>query len=132
MSVMKTSLAMARDPTIPEETLAQMKADKELEAWAARDFENYKKGEGSGQPLELMHEKAYKAKKRGEMSINVKKKGKAELYKNEGTLFLRVVSDECKVGHEEHNTVTIPQGDYEIGIVKEYDHWKEAVRNVKD
>ena len=59
-------------------------------------------------------------------------KGDAELYKHDGTLFLRVNSDEAELTHQEHNTITIPKGDYEIGVVREYDHFSEEARNVKD
>jgi hypothetical protein len=58
--------------------------------------------------------------------------GEAELYQHEGTLFLRVKSDECTVTHEEHSKVVLPRGDYQIEIVKEYDHFSEEIRNVKD
>lgn len=58
--------------------------------------------------------------------------GDAELYEHEGTLFLRVNSEEATLTHQEHNPITIPQGDYEIGIVQEYDHLSEKVRNVAD
>jgi hypothetical protein len=59
-------------------------------------------------------------------------KGEAELYEHEGTLFLRVNSAEAILTHQEHNTIVIPKGDYEIGIVKEFDHLSEEVKNVKD
>jgi hypothetical protein len=58
--------------------------------------------------------------------------GDAELYEDNGVLFLRVNSDEAKLTHQEHDTVTIPKGDWEIGIVREYDHLFEEERNVKD
>jgi uncharacterized cupin superfamily protein len=58
--------------------------------------------------------------------------GDAVLYEHEGTLFLRVDSDEAILTHQEHNTVTIPKGDYEIGIVREYDHFAEEARRVAD
>lgn len=59
-------------------------------------------------------------------------KGNAELYDNEGTLFLRVNSKEADLTHQEHGKITIPKGDYEIGIVQEYDHFEEEARNVAD
>jgi len=59
-------------------------------------------------------------------------KGDAELYEHEGTLFLKVNSDEAVLTHQEHGAVIIPQGEYEIGIVKEYDHFQEESRNVAD
>lgn len=36
------------------------------------------------------------------------------------------------VVHEEHKPISIPAGIYEIGIVKEYDHFLEESRNVID
>jgi len=59
-------------------------------------------------------------------------KGDAELYNYEGTLFLRVNSEEAELTHQEHDTVVLPKGDYKIGIVKEYDHFAEEARNVAD
>ncbi len=59
-------------------------------------------------------------------------KGEAELYEHEGTLFLRVQSDEAELTHQEHKTVVLPKGDYQIGIVREYDHFFEESRNVQD
>ena len=58
--------------------------------------------------------------------------GEAELYEYKGTLFLSVKSVEAKLTHQEHDVVTIPKGDYEIGIVQEYDHFSEEARNVID
>ena len=59
-------------------------------------------------------------------------KGDAELYNYEGVLFLRVNSEEAELTHQEHNTITIPKGDYKIGIVREFDHWAEEAKNVRD
>ena len=58
--------------------------------------------------------------------------GEAELYEHEGTLFLKVVSDKATLTHQEHHAIEIPQGEYEIGIVREYDHFAEEARNVAD
>lgn len=58
--------------------------------------------------------------------------GEAELFEENGTLYLRVNSDEAKVTHQEHGTVTLPKGDYQIGIIKEYDHFSEEAKNVRD
>jgi hypothetical protein len=60
------------------------------------------------------------------------REGDAELYEHEGTLFLRVKSENSILTHQEHHEITIPKGDYEIGIVKEFDHLEQEVRNVKD
>lgn len=59
-------------------------------------------------------------------------KGDAELYEKDGTLYLSVKSEEATLTHQEHNPVTIPKGDWEIGIVQEYDHLMQEGRNVAD
>jgi hypothetical protein len=59
-------------------------------------------------------------------------KGDAELYEHEGTLFLRVNSETAELTHQEHKMIEIPKGDYEIGIVREFDHFKEEARRVAD
>lgn len=43
-----------------------------------------------------------------------------------------VHSKGCELFHEEHNTLQIPEGFYQLGIVQEYDHWKEEARRVID
>lgn len=58
--------------------------------------------------------------------------GDAELYEDNGKLFLRVNSETAVLGHQEHKAVEIPQGEYEIGIVREYDHFLEESRKVVD
>jgi hypothetical protein len=58
--------------------------------------------------------------------------GDAELYEENGTLFLHVESEKATLTHQEHKPVEIPKGDYEIGIVKEFDHFLEESRNVAD
>ena len=58
--------------------------------------------------------------------------GLAELFLNGSTKYLRVKSDTATISHEEHNAITIPKGLYKIGIVREYDHFAEEARNVKD
>lgn len=59
-------------------------------------------------------------------------KGEAELYEHGGTLFLRVISNEVELTHQEHNTVVLPKGDYEVRRVREFDHFAEEARNVQD
>ena len=58
--------------------------------------------------------------------------GDAELYEHEGTLFLKVNSETATLTHQEHDTVTIPRGDYKINIVREYDHFSEEAKKVQD
>lgn len=54
-----------------------------------------------------------------------------ELYEKDGVLFVHCPNG-CEVVHQEHRTVTLPEGDYTIGRVKEYDHFAEEARSVKD
>ena len=58
--------------------------------------------------------------------------GDAELYEHEGTMFLRVNSENATLTHQEHSAVVIPRGDYKINIVREYDHFSEEARKVQD
>ena len=58
--------------------------------------------------------------------------GDAELYEDNGVLYLRVKSDEATLTHQEHKPVVIEKGDYEIGIVREFDHLTEETKNVSD
>ena len=57
-------------------------------------------------------------------------KGKAELYEHEGTLFLKV--DEAELVHEDHDTITLPKGNYEIVIQREYEISEKRYREVRD
>ena len=52
--------------------------------------------------------------------------GQAELYERDGTLYLRVLSPEATLTHEEHHAVTIPQGSWLVRIQREYepDGWR--------
>ncbi len=54
--------------------------------------------------------------------------GDAEMYERDGTLYLRVHSA-AELRHEEHGTITLPKGSYEIGIQKEYtpEGWTRVV-----
>lgn len=36
------------------------------------------------------------------------------------------------LNHEEHHTINLPPGIYEVRIVREYDHFKEEARQVVD
>jgi hypothetical protein len=46
--------------------------------------------------------------------------GEAELYERDGILYLKVLSPTAILTHEEHAQVTIPQGNWEIRIQREY------------
>lgn len=62
-------------------------------------------------------------------------RGSARLYEkttNNRNRFLQVLDKEVTVEHEEHHTVTLEKGIYEIGIGQEYDHFAEEARQVKD
>ncbi|MFA6636910.1 MAG: hypothetical protein WCV56_07425 [Candidatus Omnitrophota bacterium] len=59
-------------------------------------------------------------------------KGDAELYEEKGILYLKVISDEAELTHQEHQMVTLPKGVYEVDIVREYDHFIEETRKHKD
>ena len=52
--------------------------------------------------------------------------GDAELYEENGTLFLHVDSETALLTHEEHKAIELPKGDYEIIIQREYtpEGWK--------
>lgn len=45
--------------------------------------------------------------------------------------FLRIVEPTI-LKHEEHKPIKLPPGTYRIGIVKEYDHFAEEARKVRD
>ena len=47
--------------------------------------------------------------------------GKAELYEQDGTLYLRVFSDTATLTHEEHKSIQIPQGSWMVRIQREYE-----------
>lgn len=54
-----------------------------------------------------------------------------QLYLHEGTLYMRAPNGTTVV-HEEHHPLEVPPGDYQIGIVREYDHFAEEARFVTD
>lgn len=54
-----------------------------------------------------------------------------EVYEENGTLYVSAPSGGT-IQHEEHKPITLPPGDYQIGIVKEYDHFAEEASNVRD
>ena len=58
--------------------------------------------------------------------------GDAELLELGDRLFLRVLSGNARVIHEEHKPIEIPPGEYEIERVREYDHFREEARQVVD
>ena len=58
--------------------------------------------------------------------------GDVEIYERNGTMYLRVGSTGGTIQHQEHELVTLTPGDYEIGIVQEYDYFAEEARRVQD
>ncbi|NEQ23064.1 MAG: hypothetical protein F6K28_28705 [Microcoleus sp. SIO2G3] len=52
--------------------------------------------------------------------------GEAQLYQQNGTLYLRVLSETALLTHEEHNAIAIPQGNWMVRIQREYepDGWR--------
>jgi hypothetical protein len=46
--------------------------------------------------------------------------GEAQLLEQDGVMYLRVLSPTAILTHEEHAEVTIPQGNWEIRIQREY------------
>ncbi len=47
--------------------------------------------------------------------------GKAELFYQDGTLYLRVISESALLTHEEHRAISIPQGHWMVKIQREYE-----------
>lgn len=58
--------------------------------------------------------------------------GEAEIIDSGQKWYLRVLSEEAILTHQEHKAIIIPRGEYEIGIVREYDHFAEEARRVMD
>ena len=54
-----------------------------------------------------------------------------ELIERDGTLFLSAPQG-ATVTHQEHAAVTLPSGTYRVGRVREYDHFQEEARQVRD
>ena len=49
-----------------------------------------------------------------------------------GQLYLHVGPKGARIEHEEHKAVDLIEGEYRIGRVREYDHFQEAARQVRD
>jgi hypothetical protein len=58
--------------------------------------------------------------------------GDAALLRHGERLFLRAAGSDVKILHEEHGPLTLPPGEYEVGRVREYDHFAEETREVQD
>ena len=59
-------------------------------------------------------------------------RGQAKMLRDGERIFLRVLSGDATVTHEEHGPITLPRGDYEVKRVREYDHFAEAARVIGD
>ena len=55
----------------------------------------------------------------------------AQLYEKDGVLYLSA-SKNVTVKHDEHKPVSVPAGEWKVGIVQEYDEFEQAARNVRD
>ena len=53
------------------------------------------------------------------------------MVEKDGVLYMGLKGDTI-VKHEEHGHITIPAGNYQIGIVREYDHFLEESKSVRD
>lgn len=60
--------------------------------------------------------------------------GRAELFEEDGTLYLKVESREAKLTHPEHKSISIPKGNYLIEHQREYapDQTYRKERRVRD
>ena len=56
---------------------------------------------------------------------------KVEVLKQFEQMFVKVNAP-AKIVHEEHKTVELPVGNYEIRKVREYDYWADEIRSVED
>ena len=54
-----------------------------------------------------------------------------EFYNKDGLLYLKT-NKPIDVVHEEHGTITVDPGIYKIRKVREYDHFDEEAREVRD
>lgn len=63
--------------------------------------------------------------------VGVKELDQAEIYEDNGTLYLKTLT-EVPITHEEHKTITVPPGTWRIRKVMEYDHFEEEAREVID
>ena len=57
--------------------------------------------------------------------------GRAELYQDDGMLYLRVTGV-AEITHPEHKPLSISPGAYAVRLVSEYDHFAEEARAVRD
>ena len=53
------------------------------------------------------------------------------LFEDNGRKYLKI-DEPASVSHDEHKTIEMDAGEYEIRIVQEYDHFAEEAREVRD
>lgn len=58
-------------------------------------------------------------------------KGNAQAYRQGQNLWLAVLTTSF-LEHPEHNPIELPPGEYQVCIVREYDHFAEEARRVVD
>ena len=58
--------------------------------------------------------------------------GLAKLIMLDKIMHLQVFSKEATLKHETHGDIKVKEGTYEIGIVKEVDHFEDVIREVAD
>ncbi len=63
-------------------------------------------------------------------SHRIDQQGAAELYEHQGRLYLRILANEAKVVHQEHETIALRQGLYVVWQQREYS--PQSARPVKD
>jgi len=54
-----------------------------------------------------------------------------EVFEADGVLYLHV-PDSAVIEHKEHRRIEVPAGDYRVQKVREYDHFAEEAREVRD
>jgi hypothetical protein len=58
--------------------------------------------------------------------------GDVDVYEDENGYREFCIDKPTSLYHEEHNVITIPEGDYVSGKVLEYDHFAEEAKQVMD
>jgi len=54
-----------------------------------------------------------------------------EMFEENGTIFVKV-KRKADLSHEEHKTITLDPGTYEIDAINEVDHDEDEIRKVRD
>ena len=60
----------------------------------------------------------------------IKESGACELYEIDGTLYMKILTDQATVVHEEHLPISLKQGFYKVWQQREYT--PKEIRRVKD